>query len=213
MISGLRLSFAAVERSGAQKMLVALAVVLLTAGSLKAYGIIVNGDRLLGSVALSVCAVAVEFGVAATLMVDRDRRRAWLVGFGFFTFLALVAWFEARTGRANCGCFGPLRVNPWFTLAFDLSAVTALVVLAPGPANRATSQECASSAELLASACRMIPRVRVALGSALVSLAAIAVMQGVVSARVPRDALILEPQEWLGQQVPILNEIDHGDEL
>jgi hypothetical protein len=65
MISGLRLSFAAVERSGAQKMLVALAVVLLTAGSLKAYGIIVNGDRLLGSVALSVCAVAVEFGVAA----------------------------------------------------------------------------------------------------------------------------------------------------
>lgn len=191
----------------------ALAMVLLLAGVLKIYGVVVNGDRLLGSTFLAACAIAVEVGVAVVLMVDPNGRRALLTGVGFFTVLALVAWFEAQMGRTNCGCFGPLHVNPWFTLAFDLSVAAVLVALIPRPAAPSDCRGRWSFAKWMSLVHGFNVHTRAVFGLMLLSIAATAVTRGITPTRLPPGKTILRPQEWLGKRVPILDEIDNGDAL
>jgi hypothetical protein len=84
---------------------------------------------LLGSAVVLATVIVIELLVAAALVVDPQLERARRCGLLFFAALAVVAFSESVTGDANCGCFGPLPVTPWFTLTFDLFAVAVLLVL------------------------------------------------------------------------------------
>ncbi len=51
------------------------------------------------------------------------------VAIGCFSLFGIYAFYEALAGKADCGCFGQVRVNPWFTFILDVSVVLALTFL------------------------------------------------------------------------------------
>ena len=186
-----------------------LAAVLVVAGVLKTYALVADGDTLLGSGVLLAAAIGVELVVATWLAFDHDPERARRIGLSFFTFLALVALGETLTGQANCGCFGPVRISPWFTLAFDLTAVAALLLFGTG--RRPDAQD--AHVYLMSSRWLSGRTLHAALPGLLLSLAVLAMTQGIAVSSASRDMIILEPQQWLGQPLPILDQTDIRAEL
>lgn len=52
------------------------------------------------------------------------------IAIGCFSIFSCYAFYEALSGKADCGCFGQVHVNPWFTMIIDVAIVLALVFLA-----------------------------------------------------------------------------------
>ena len=114
---------------------------------------------------------------------------------------ACYAFYEALAGKADCGCFGQVHVNPWFTVILDITIVLALVFLA-------------KPMDVSARRAKRKWPVVVAFG---IGLAA-----GIFSAVLhPRPSLaangllttdggklvILEPRKWIGHRLPVLAHI------
>lgn len=57
------------------------------------------------------------------------------VAIGCFSVFACYTFYEALAGKTDCGCFGQVKVNPWFTVVLDVAVVLALVFLAKPAAN------------------------------------------------------------------------------
>lgn len=58
-------------------------------------------------------------------------RAARWAAIAVFAVFAGVSGSAALAGAPSCGCLGPVRVNPWGVLAFDLVAVFFLIVARP----------------------------------------------------------------------------------
>jgi hypothetical protein len=115
-------------RTWTRFMLYILGIVFVLASALKLFGMIVHGDALLGSRALLLLVIVAEAGLAIELVFDPHMPRAAFVGLLAFILLASAACVEALAGTTSCACFGPLRINPWYTLAFDLLVCASLLV-------------------------------------------------------------------------------------
>jgi len=48
-----------------------------------------------------------------------------------FTVFSVVSAFSGFIGYSDCGCFGPIKVNPWVTFALDLTALALLFSVRP----------------------------------------------------------------------------------
>ena len=59
------------------------------------------------------------------------RRGAWAAAVLLFLTFAGVSLFRGWAGHQSCGCFGTLRVDPWWTLALDVGVLVALLVWHP----------------------------------------------------------------------------------
>ena len=125
-------------------------------------------------------------------------RRAAL---GCFSMFACYTLYEALAGKTDCGCFGQVHVNPWYTFPLDIGIVLALVFLAkPAPEPTRWSK-------------RRWP-VAAAAGIGLAAgVAAAWLHPKVVSAAngmTTADSgklVILEPHHWLGHRLPVLAHI------
>ena len=51
------------------------------------------------------------------------------IAIGCFSVFACYTLYEALAGKADCGCLGQVKVNPWFTVVLDVSIALALVFL------------------------------------------------------------------------------------
>jgi hypothetical protein len=126
------------------------------------------------------------------------------VAIGCFSAFACYTLFEALSGKTDCGCFGQVHVNPWFTFILDVSLVLVLTFLGkPGRGN----------AGLSTWAQRKWP-VAVAAGIGVAIGVTVAMMHPkVVSAAnglATADAgqlVILEPHKWLHHRLPVLKDI------
>src|SRR5262249_220367 len=58
-------------------------------------------------------------------------RASWTAALGFFGILASTSLYMALTGQRSCGCFAPISVSPWWTLALDVAALTSLGLFRP----------------------------------------------------------------------------------
>ncbi|MGC8624274.1 MAG: MauE/DoxX family redox-associated membrane protein [Phycisphaerae bacterium] len=123
------------------------------------------------------------------------------VAIGCFSVFACYAIYEAAIGRVDCGCFGQVHVNPWFTLILDLAIVLALVFLA-------------KPVDVSARRAKRRWPVAVALGiglavgifSAIVHPRPIVAASGLVTANGGK-IVILEPRKWIGYRLPVLTHI------
>lgn len=126
------------------------------------------------------------------------------VAIGCFSVFGCYTFYEALAGKTDCGCFGQVHVNPWFTFILDVAIVLALAFLA-----KAGGQNAARS---LWSKRKWPVAVAAGIGLAVGGAAAlwhpkvVSSANGFVAADNGR-IVILEPQHWLGRRLPVLSDI------
>lgn len=162
----------------------------------------------------------------------------WLLGGAFagtariaailcFAIFGSYTLYEAVSGRANCGCFGQVPVNPWITLALD-TTILALLALSGRPRSSRRGgavNEHAAKENGTQTAARgnggnrppiwrhVLPVVAattvalvVAAGTAMLHPKPARVANGMATADGGK-IVILEPQKWVGHRLPVLGHI------
>jgi hypothetical protein len=158
--------------------------------------------------------------------------------FAFVLFIGFAAYsfHLATTGATSCGCFGPLRVHPWWTFGLDLAVVVGLFssLLAPtrvprlaanrlmtserdrlpndSARNPEESKQCGRELKHPLSFQRTL--VAAAMGISIFTTALLArhlvaptaAAEGVL--QMAGDLIVLEPEKWVGKPLPIAEFVD-----
>ena len=144
--------------------------------------------------------IATELSVGAIAMSGLYWRRLRWFALLLFTGFALYSLYLALSGASSCGCFGFIKVHPWWTGALDLAVVTGLLLTIFAGSDEAMPM--------------VIPRSKLA--AVLVALS-VGVAIVVASNSAPRGAesiakigalVVLEPEEWIGKPLPIADFIN-----
>ncbi|MCH7921149.1 MAG: hypothetical protein IIC50_24665 [Planctomycetes bacterium] len=183
----------------------------------------------------SVLQVELELVMAIWLWSNVFRRGAWSAAFVCFSLFAALTLYRALSGASSCGCFGPLRIDPWLALTLiDLPALAALVAIRPRHLRRdlrATTRDLCRTVVRLGRVSRHRCFVRAPEGrdtdrslanpalrrTLLVTLLALTVttpiLAWVKAPQVTASYEVLEPSQWIGSTLPILEQIDIADRL
>ena len=219
-------------------VLKALGLLLLTAAILKAHELLtvpVANNDIWSYRPFLVFQVEFELALGIWLLSGGFKRLAWMVVLACLGLFSCVTLYKGLTGAASCGCFGAVHVNPWITLlAIDLPATAALVVLRPQ--NMVFSISCFYG--LMLRVRRLIARgyghstshfvliskrvlgslvsMRSVIMSVVVLLVA-CVTTPILALNIPEPVTssyeVLEPETWVGQELPILDYIDVRNQL
>jgi hypothetical protein len=130
-----------------------------------------------------------------------------------FTAFAAYSLYLATTGATSCGCFGPVRIHPWWTFGLDLAILLALLLSIPAtrsflPLSPSPPLPLSSSPTLSALRSPLyaliiaVPILTAALLLRYTSAKA-AAAAGVLTTN--SGLVILEPEQWIGKQLPIAN--------
>ncbi|NNM85658.1 MAG: hypothetical protein HKL96_07880 [Phycisphaerales bacterium] len=116
-------------KSGLVPVTLLVGVLLLTAGALSGYALIVSGLAVASFVEL--LRVIAELILGLWLISGFEHRTTWWLA--TLTFLAFSGYSALRffAGKATCGCFGLVHVPPLYTLVMDLVIVAGLVYVKP----------------------------------------------------------------------------------
>lgn len=125
----------ATARRSASWLLVGVALLLLTAAALKVYELATVPLENRGWL---IVQVTVEWLISAWLLSGIYRRAGWFAALTLFCIFSGVAAHQALERDRSCGCFGPVRLDPKYTLVLDLTVVGGL--LATGRGVRATTR-------------------------------------------------------------------------
>lgn len=178
-------------------------VLLLAAAVLKA-------AQLLAEPALSLASPALRYLLPLQIAAEAClgllalsgvwwRQLRWLA-LVLFSGFALYSMYLATSGAATCGCFGNLEVHPWWTFAIDAAVVAGLAASIAFGTNDAPTAARPRQAFALAMLCG------VALGGTVFSVALGTTRS---SSLIADDGLVvLEPEAWIGQRLPIAEFID-----
>ena len=117
-----------------------------------------------------------------------------------FSVFAAFSLFRAVAGFESCGCFGALRVSPWFTLALDLCLVCATWLATKHTYSKRTSEPADGRWKLAVVA-------YLALGATVAALSLWmqpTTLKAGSSLSATGDVVILKPSEWIGQEFPLI---------
>lgn len=152
---------------------------------------------------LTIAAIQAELVVGLLLISGGWRRLAWPATFVLFAAFAAFSLYRALAGYESCGCFGPLKINPWWTLALDAGILTVLVAwrreLTLEPAQPAANRRrwfCAAAYPALS-----------ALTLALMVSSGPLQIDAATPLQDDGRLVILEPQTWVGQPFPLSDHI------
>ncbi|HEV8606358.1 MAG TPA: DUF1573 domain-containing protein [Tepidisphaeraceae bacterium] len=128
-VSGLR----AVSRfRGYEWVSIAFAIVLLVGAGLKGQQLIARGLGPLDTdKSWSLAGIAVEWLVASWLLSGFAKLWARRATIALFLIYSGIASTRLVIGEVDCGCFGNLRLHPAWTLAIDVIAVGAFLIIDP----------------------------------------------------------------------------------
>ncbi len=190
-----------------------LGFVLLLAAGLKGYQLAtrpVLEDGLLQSRIFQGAVVEIELFFGLWLLSGIVPALAWRCSVTYFTLLAGVALWNAATGGISCGCFGDIKVHPWWTFLFDVGAVASLLRWRP-PRDESG---------------RLPPYNFAPIGKVLLLTVLIGVPSGIaMTASAPiqtggdegiargAEFVLLEPAKWIGQTLPVLPYLNKGSEI
>jgi len=135
----------------------------------------------------------------------------------------MITLNKAVTGAASCGCFGSVQVNPWITLfAIDLPALLALSifrpkqVLSPRILVRIRLRHRPVKA-LIRQFIKPLPSAPRFAMTACLALAILGVTTPILALNEPATVTssyeVLEPETWVGKELPILDHIDIAETL
>jgi hypothetical protein len=194
----------------------AIALVLLPAAGLKAYSLTIDPiapSGYFGTRLFQAQVVAFELILAGWLISGRGSAIAWKVAMVVFTAFAARNLYGAFNGESDCGCFGPIGVNPWIMSGVDTGIAVSLFLLWPLGASR--------SRKLwrLVLPCAGLLIIAIAAASAALSQPEIATLNEDGKIEGERLHVRLEPKEWIGKRFPLAAHIrvsawlDHGTYL
>jgi hypothetical protein len=186
------------------------AAVLLAAASLKLYQVVtdVRLGVIYGSRVVEVALAEYEFLLAAWLLSGIGSRLARTVALLTFVAFAAYSCYMGLRGEASCGCFGNIRVNPWWTFGLDLWLVLLLLSRRPNltrlgleSRQRLFRLSVATGAFLIFTA-----------GSLLLSMMRPPLLQSSEGVSVARsNFVLLEPEKWVGRAFPLHEDIELRD--
>ena len=109
-----------------------VAAVLLFAASMKVFSLADPATALLNEGVLSsrlaiATIAAIEAAVGLWMVSGRTSALSWVAATMVFSVFLVVALQMAIAGEADCGCFGPIRVSPWWTALLDAAALASLL--------------------------------------------------------------------------------------
>ncbi len=181
-----------------------LGVLLITAAALKGWQLLtepVANNDIWSYRPFLILTVEFELALGIWLVSGLFKRAAYITALLCFLVFSAITAYKGITGAESCGCFGSVSINPYLTLfAIYIPAVIALLVFRPG--NQ-----------------RHLPWPSlVRLGAVTsVGLAILVITGAVLGFNQPQKATstykVLEPQQWPDGQLPILDDIDIGEQL
>ncbi len=198
-------------KSASNIVLKLLGLLLLTGAALKGSQLLTepmaNSD-IWTNRAFLIFTVEFEIALGIWLLSGLFKKTAWLAVITCFSLFSLITLYKGLTGAASCGCFGSVHVNPWITLTcIDLPAVAALAIFRP------------KTIDFRRPLAFFTPRPGVIRFAVVLLLGLNAACVSTVILVLNEPALvtsryeILEPAEWPGKQLPILDHIDIRDKL
>jgi hypothetical protein len=202
-------------------LLKALGILLLTAAVLKGWQLLtepVANSDIWSYRPFLILAVEFELALAVWLLSGLFRKAAWLASLSCFSLFSMITFYKAVTGAASCGCFGSVHVNPWITLlAIDLPAVIALSIFRPCCHPQRSAAESKNLWVSLRDFFNPLPSApRFAL-TACLGLGILGVTTPILAlnepARITSSYEVLEPETWVGKELPILEHIDIAETL
>lgn len=191
-----------------------LGLLLLTGAVLKGYELLTEpaaNTDIWSNRYFLIFVVEFELALGIWLLSGLFRKFAWLAVVACFSVFCCVTIYKGIAGYGSCGCFGKIHVNPWITLfAIDMPAVALLAIFRP---KQLTVKSIIRPLELL----RPWPGLSHLLGVTVIGLAVITISLPVLAlnepAKVTSGYEVLEPETWIGKELPILEHIDIADKL
>jgi hypothetical protein len=157
---------------------------------------------------------SVETGVELTLgfLILSGRFRRVLRWFVLFLFIGFTGYslYIATTGAVSCGCFGTVKMNPWWTFGLDFVVVLGLLIsmIIERYLQLKTANELQlamllrrrySIAFVTGTAALMVALHVRYFGSRTTTAAALPTSVG--------EVVFLEPDQWVGQRLPIADSV------
>lgn len=125
------------------------------------------------------------------------------IAIGVVLCFSLVAVSRVVSGESSCGCFGPRVVmSPWVMTSFDLAILVSLIV-DPHHENVGTKR-CQRTSRVTLAALGLVGAVFVVIGSRSGPRTA---------AATPARMFLVNPADWVGRRLPLLDHIDIGDQI
>ncbi len=148
-------------------------------------------------------------------------KAAWLASLACFCLFSLVTLYKGLTGAGSCGCFGSIQVNPWVTLlAIDLPTVALLGLFRPDVSRHALLvflQRRQSIRDSILELLTPFPSLIRLTVTSLLGLTLLSITTPILALNAPPGVTsvyeILEPETWVGKELPILKHIDIAEQL
>ena len=215
----------------------ALGILLLAAAILKGHDLLttpVANKDIWSWRPFLIFQVESELALGIWLLSGVFKRLAWLASVVCFCLFCGVTLYKGISGAASCGCFGSVHVNPWITLSFvDLPAVIVLVVFRPQHVFTRLNCSLALAKRLIKLSLPVSRRGNLHLllfkrtlqplfspksATAVVVLAMmVCVTTPILVSNEPGQVSfqyeVLEPANWVGQELPILEHVDISGQL
>ena len=145
---------------------------------------------------LMIPVVQAEVLIAMLLFSGWQSRKSRQLGALLFAIFGVFSLTVAMQGHDTCGCFGSLKMHPWVMFAIDVAAVWALLLAAAAP----RSTENLSSMKPTYTTVYLILAIT---AFALMLWHQPATLGGNTLIDDSTDLVILEPEEWIGQELPL----------
>ena len=156
--------------------------------------------------------IGVELGVGLLALAGIYWRQLRWLALLLFSFFAAYSLYLAVGGVASCGCFGPIKVHPWWTFALDIAVVFGLLfsVRREREGNVDANSDVPRLVSYSAGRRTVIASV---LGVSAISTALLGwyadrqtAVDGLLT--MVSDLVVLEPERWIGKPLPIAQFID-----
>lgn len=157
--------------------------------------------------------ISLELAVGCLAVSGAYWRQLRWIALVLFAGFAGNSLHQALNGAASCGCFGPVKMNPWWTFCLDVAIVAGLAV--SFVQDRRTPPTLPTLSALPISYSPRPHHLFVAAMSVAIVSATVLVRYVDRRAAAADDLtatagglVILEPETWIGKKLPIANWID-----
>ncbi len=201
-----------------------LGILLLTAAVLKGWQLLtepVANNDIWSYRPFLILTVEFELALAIWLLSGLFKKAAWLATLLCFSVFSAITLYKGITGAESCGCFGPVHVNPWITLfAIELPAVITLSIFRPrlsfSPVLSLLRKK-ESMKALIIEFITPLPSLRRFVTAVAIGFTVLGVTTPILAfnepAMVTSSYEVLEPETWVGKELPILEHIDIAESL
>lgn len=191
-----------------------LGLLLLAGAALKAHQLLTEpmaNTDIWSNRYFLIFTVEFELALAIWLLSGLFKKTAWIATVACFSLFCCITLYKALAGYGSCGCFGRIHLNPWITLiAIDIPCLLALLIFRPKDLKL---KNLTNPLTLLTPSARISHIVAIS----AILLTCITVTTPILAFNEPSQITstyeVLEPETWIGKQLPILEHIDIADKI